>query len=435
MGARTLEAGLRLRLLGWLGPLLVVVGGVLLTTTYRAFVELQARAATERAASALRMLEGEMSEGGDLDSAMHEVTQAADADRIPILLRHSEAPPLERMGLQPLPTELAGLSAGACASATSDDGTAWLACAQRDRDVAVVVGLPMGPMREQLRRLGTALAALIVLALAGAAFVARSAIRRSIQQVGDLAAWSRGLSASAPPTPAPRGASLEVGQLADAFDGVVRRLYEALDRERAQSAHIAHELRNPLTALRAEIETLSQRGDAAASRALVDADRLRDVIDAILVLAAGSREARDVGTTVNLADLARELAPRDAVVEAPDEALVSGDPRLLQLALRNLVDNARRHGGGARTVRVVREGEGVAVQVVDAGPGVPADQMDRVFERYWRGTADGEGSGLGLALVRAVAERHGGRATVQGGVPRGLVAGFFLPRVVEWSES
>jgi two-component system sensor histidine kinase TctE len=122
------------------------------------------------------------------------------------------------------------------------------------------------------------------------------------------------------------------------------------------------------------------------------------------------------------------------VLEVPDEALVEGDPRLLELALRNLVDNAERHGRGVRGIRVRREGTGVRVSVLDEGPGLDEAQRARMFDRYWRGTAHGAGSGLGLALVRAVAERHAGRAEVQARAPAGLEVSIVLSGLLEWSE-
>src|SRR6202034_897480 len=105
---------------------------------------------------------------------------------------------------------------------------------------------------------------------------------------------------------------------------------------------------------------------------------------------------------VNLADLAREIAPVGVVVDAPDEALVEADERLVRLAVRNLLDNAARYGGGARVLRVSRDDTGVRLAVVDQGPGLGAAARRRMFDRYWRQSADGEGRGLGLALVRAV---------------------------------
>ncbi|MDP9148385.1 MAG: HAMP domain-containing histidine kinase, partial [Myxococcota bacterium] len=209
---------------------------------------------------------------------------------------------------------------------------------------------------------------------------------------------------------------------------------------RANSAHIAHELRTPLTAMVTELDALRRSSlrdgatGAALARVRSDAARLADVIDAILVLSDDARGAAPGKAVINVADLVRELAPANACVEAPDEALVEADERLVWLALRNLADNARKYGDGVRVVRVSREGNFVRLAVIDNGREIEEASRKQMFERYWRGCADGDGSGLGLALVRAVAERHGGWAEA---LPTsgGLQVSMTLDGLVGWHES
>lgn len=264
----------------------------------------------------------------------------------------------------------------------------------------------------------------------------RHAVRAPLADLTALVAWTgrvredENLDHARPP-----GAqTAEIGNLAATFDALVRDLFEALGRERASSAHIAHELRTPLTAIVAEIDALSSRDPetvAATARIRGDAIRLADVIDAILVLTDRSR-ARPT-EVLNVANLARELAAGELSVEAPDEALVEGDERLVRLAMRNLLDNAGKHGGGARLVRVSREQDRARIAVLDAGAGLDPAARDRMFDRYWRKSADGPGRGLGLALVRAVAERHGGNVDARNGLDgRGLEVSFTLGHLVGW---
>jgi two-component system sensor histidine kinase TctE len=433
MAARTLESSLRLRVLAVLIPLLLAVCGGVFWLMREALHALEANVVRERGASALRLVRAEMAEGDELPEAMREVLLTADASRLSMVLRSTE-PPLELAGSRGLPAGLRGLAAGTCGTARDEQGAQALACAETDGTLTVIVAVPTALTDSTIRRVAVGTLGIVVLAVFGAMAAVRRAVGRSTRQVVALATWSRGVTSRGRATSPPVSEAVEVSQLGAELEELVRRLFEALERERAQSAHIAHELRTPLTAIRGELEVLAARGDEAALRALADADRLRDVIDAILVLAAPS-DARAHKTVVNLADLAREVAPPPAVLELPDEALIEGDPRLLDLALRNLVDNAERHGRGLRGIRVRRDGRGVRVSVLDEGPGLDEAQRARMFERYWRGTADGAGSGLGLALVRAVAERHGGRAEAHARAPAGLEVSIVLSDLLEWSEN
>jgi two-component system sensor histidine kinase TctE len=277
----------------------------------------------------------------------------------------------------------------------------------------------------------------VVLALVALRLAVRRALRAPLVELTSLVGWTARVVAAGEAISPPPAQTREIAQLEGAFDTLVRRLLDALARERANSAHIAHELRTPLTAMIAELETLplaDETARAAVARVRADAARLAAVIDVILVLSDTRKSVRS-DAVANVADIARELAPEGATIDAPDEALVEGDERLITLAVRNLVDNAEKYGEGARLLRVSREGERVRVAVADGGPGLDATARERMFDRYWRGSADGEGSGLGLALVRAVAERHGGSAEARPGPGgRGLDVSFTLGRVAGWHD-
>jgi signal transduction histidine kinase len=432
MGARTLEASLRLRVLAVLLPLLLGVCGAVFWVMHEALYALEVDVVREQGTSALRQMRDELSEGDDLPTAMREVLLAADASLFSMVLRSAQ-PAIERAGSRTLPAALSRLAAGECRTGRDEGAAGALACAETDGTLTAIVAVPTAPIDSAIRRVAVATFAIMGLALAGATIAVRRAVRRSTRQVVALAAWSRDVASRGHATSAPVSEAVEVAQLGAELEAAVRRLFEALERERAQGAHIAHELRTPLTAIRGELEVLAARGDDAASRALADADRLRDVIDAILVL-SGPSDPRAHKIVVNLADLAREVAPAHALLEVPDEALVEGDPRLLDLAVRNLVDNAERHGRGVRCIRVTRQEDGVCVSVMDEGPGLDEAQRARMFERYWRATPEREGYGLGLALVRAVAERHAGRVEVRARTPAGLEVSIVLSDLLEWSE-
>jgi two-component system, OmpR family, sensor kinase len=213
----------------------------------------------------------------------------------------------------------------------------------------------------------------------------------------------------------------EVDRLTETLNGMLAALERARDSERRFVADASHELRNPVTALRGNAAYLVAHGADADTLADIhaDAERLSRLLDDLLALA---RE--DSGAVpqepVALADVAREAADGEAgvVVETDGPGLVRGDRGALDRALRNLVENARRHGPPRGPVRVTVESSPatVVLAVTDSGPGIPHDLAERATGRFWRGPDAGAsgGSGLGLALVRATAERHGGGLRIDG---------------------
>jgi signal transduction histidine kinase len=302
----------------------------------------------------------------------------------------------------------------------------------------VVAAIRIGEHRGAVKALSRGMLAVVAVALLALWLGVRRAIRAPVAELTALVEWTARIVESERAIEPPPTRTRETAQLEAAFDALVRRLLDALARERANSAHIAHELRTPLTAIVAELDGIRAEDETARgalARVRGDVARLADVIEAILVLSDGRRERVREEAVVNVADVARGLAPEGAIVEAPDEALVDGDERLVSLAVRNLVDNARKYGAGARMIRVSREGTCVRLAIVDEGPGLDDAARGRMFDRYWRGSADGDGRGLGLALVRAVAERHGGHAEAR---PRrdgsGLEVSMTLGGIVGWHE-
>jgi len=220
---------------------------------------------------------------------------------------------------------------------------------------------------------------------------------------------------------APREISPLIGALNALFD----RLRTSLEQERRFTADAAHELRTPLAAVKTQAQVaLGASSDAARDRALANvvagADRAARLVEQLLVLARlDPQTALTPGQTVDLRELARqgtaEIAPAAAArgVEVGlvpgDAAPVAGDAVLLAVLLRNLLDNAVRYtpSGGEVEVSVERTSGGVSLAVIDNGPGIPEAERGKVFERFHRLLGSGEeGSGLGLSIVRRIADLH-----------------------------
>jgi signal transduction histidine kinase len=219
--------------------------------------------------------------------------------------------------------------------------------------------------------------------------------------------------------------------LADAFDRMLDRLQDAFARQRAFVADASHELRTPLAAIRGQLEVLARERDPSPAdldrvQRLVDAeiDRMARLVDDLLLL-AHSDEPRfldpaliDLPSYVDeLFELTRQSARRRFELDARADGTLRADPDRVTQALHNLLRNAIEHTGEGDLVRlsVVAEpgGDRVRFIVEDDGPGIPPDQRDLIFDRFHR--VDGSrtraagGAGLGLAIVRAIAEAHGGR--------------------------
>jgi signal transduction histidine kinase len=321
-----------------------------------------------------------------------------------------------------------------------------------DRELTGTYHLLIGrdvQVRSQLRDLltGALLWALVIVgAMAGAGgLIVRGLFRRTLASVsatagaiaaGDFAQRVR-LS----------GRGDEFDQLAEVINEMLDRIGRLMDGVRQVSNAIAHDLRTPITRARTRLEDAALHAEtvpdlrAAIERAIADLDGIVGVFQALLRIAeieAGSR--RSSFGRLNIAPLLADLVELyGAVAEDKDVTLTSaidaplpayGDRAMIQQAVANLLDNAVKFSPAGGTVRLAAHGGqgGVDVVVSDEGPGIPAAERARAPERFYRGEAarSTPGSGLGLALVQAIAQLHGGELRLEDADP-GLRAVLALP--------
>ena len=227
----------------------------------------------------------------------------------------------------------------------------------------------------------------------------------------------------------------ELVPLVGSLNDLLQRLNRALEARRQFVADAAHELRSPLTAVQLQLQLVKRAGSteeraAALDRLEAGVQRSTRLVQQLLTLARQDPQEPDVEqTSFDLDRLAHELVADfepmaqhhglTLTLESLGPLQIRGDRESLRVMLSNLVDNAIRYTSqGGVVVRVQRRGSDVTLQVEDTGSGIPPDERERVFDRFYRvpgHKADEGGSGLGLAIVKRVAERHGGRVTLDSG--------------------
>lgn len=240
--------------------------------------------------------------------------------------------------------------------------------------------------------------------------IIRRAFRRlsiAARQAGRIDIDRRGTRLS------PEGLPAEVVPLVESMNGALRRLDEGYDRQQRFIVDAAHELRTPIAILQAKIEASADI--PLAARLQRDVARLATLAEQLLDLQrlerfAPLREGGDLGHIARgvAADIAPLVITGGGDLEVADLGgrPVRGDPAAVERVLANLIQNAIDHGGRNVLLRI----QGTAIEVEDDGPGIPAEERDRVFDPFHRLRARGTGSGLGLNLVRQVMTLHGGTA-------------------------
>jgi two-component system, OmpR family, sensor kinase len=313
--------------------------------------------------------------------------------------------------------------------------------------LVIVVGASLEPRATALTDLRRQLLvggpiALLLASLAG--YLLAAAALRPVERMGERAAT---ISAASPGRrlPVPR-ADDEIARLGGRLNDMLARLEAAVERERTLVSDASHELRTPLALMKTEIELALAEPEsapvlaAALRSAGAETDRLSQLANDLLLLARVDSGALPLRRSrFSAGELLEPMAARfhrrmaeagrQIEVVASSDVELLADRRRLEQALGNLIENALRHGAGTVRLEAVERGDFVELHVGDQGTGFPQPFLDRAFERFSRadGARSTAGAGLGLAIVAAIAEAHGGKATASNPPDGGADIALTLP--------
>jgi heavy metal sensor kinase len=318
--------------------------------------------------------------------------------------------------------------------------------------VVIQVGRSEAAMRRNMRDLLFVLIAGLPFALLVAGLSAYLLARRALAPVERMTERAQLITAERLGERLPvHNPDDEMGRLARVFNETLARLEQSFDQMRRFTADVSHELRTPLTAIRSvgEVGLRAQR-DPAAYRSIIgsmleEADRLATLVDRLLTLSRAetrqstlSKETIDLSRLVDeavghLQVLAEEKRQTIEVVHESTPVAVA-DGHALRQAILNLVDNAIKFtpAGGRIRVEVSEAGRDAIIDVIDSGPGIPAEATTRIFDRFYRADEGGTGgSGLGLSIAKGAVEASGGRLSLEATGPHGSTFRIAVPRASE----
>nr|WP_157328243.1 ATP-binding protein [Bradyrhizobium cajani] len=298
------------------------------------------------------------------------------------------------------------------------------------------------------RMIELAMVAVAVLLLVLAGLAAVLVTRRTVGRIEQINATSRAIMLSGLDQRIPlRDSNDEWDRVAENLNQMLDRIETLMGEVKQVSDNVAHDLRTPLTRMRGRLEKAYHTPRNGEADAALIGDTIAD-LDAVLHMFASitriseieTRARRSAFRTLNLAEVAGEVVELyDAAAEqvatrlslgGDREVAITGDRDLLFDAVANLVDNAIKHGskGGTVTVTCRSADGGAAIAIADDGPGIPADQRDQVFKRFYRleQSRYTPGNGLGLSLVAAVARLHGAEIVLHDNAP-GLTVRLQFP--------
>jgi signal transduction histidine kinase len=289
-------------------------------------------------------------------------------------------------------------------------------------------------VQSSLEALGVSLVgASLVTTLAGAA-LGWWASRRALRPLTSVSTAAMALAAGRLDTRVETSADPDLRPITESFNDMAQALQDRIEQDGRFASDVSHELRSPLMTLAASIEVLENQREDLPERAQValdlmtaDVDRFQQLVEDLLEISRfDAGVARLELEEVHLAELVMQAVSHATDLDVPielDAALaglvVHADKRRIVRVIANLLDNARKYGGGATGVSLRRVDDGIQIAVEDRGPGVPEDDRQLIFDRFSRGVSAGrrghnDGVGLGLALVAEHVNLHGGKVWVNG---------------------
>ena len=407
---------------------LVIVGSASTVLLYRMMCADVDAAAVARAQAVADVLRKEPPD--EVESVLMDTDQRIVAvqitDNAGSVVRRSDGAPREPL----IPVQDKGSRVGVLA--TEDDDvrvSAATVTSRKGRDYTVLVGGGIEPIEQMMATIAQMLAITAPVVAAVAAIVSYLLVRRSLRSVEAIRSRVSAISASDLGERVPVGAkSDEISALAVTMNDMLARIEAGHAAQRRFVGDASHELRSPLATVVSALEIGVTHPDALdrtllTTALLPEARRMQALVENLLLLARADEHGLPLRRVeVDLDDLAAaevDRLRRETTLRITSElsaVKASFDPDAVVRVLRNLADNAPRHAASEVTI-VVRADAGSAwLQVIDDGPGIPADQRDKVFERFVRLDSDrsrrGGGTGLGLAIVAEIVAAHDGTVSI-----------------------
>jgi len=378
--------------------------------------------------------------GGEIEDVVEELHEHRRSDSVPIAFEvwHRKHGQMQRLVTSARHGEF-GSAVTPGFSEHPYQGGRWRFYAVQDADAEyqVVVGQAHASREGLAREIGLSLLIPALLALPLMALAVWWGVGRSLRPVNTLARQVGALDAQAL-TPLDESLALpnEIAPLRAALNALIRRITEAFENERRFTADAAHELRTPLAALKiqAQVAQRAQTTDSrqhALTQVIAGVDRMTHLVEQLLTLARVDPASQGsaplpLDPAGIVASVCAELQPQaerhaqSLTVEAAEGCSIAVTATWLQIALRNLVDNALRYAGeGARIeVRLACSGPACTLSVADDGPGVAPDLRSQLSARFVRGEVESEGCGLGLSIVARIATLSHAEFELGDGLPR-----------------